>query len=161
MVTYKHILFCTDFSDNAQAALPYAIDLAKKYGATLHLLHVYQERFRRLIGNLDLALEPEPGHITASPDATFLTSKSSSCFPTLQNPSARSGSSIRFVDQNCLISATCSNDSGEANISAAKFGLDFAIGYTMPCKPLPAMTFFETGGVPFSWHCAEPFAHSL
>jgi universal stress protein A len=43
MVTYKKILFCTDFSGNAQAALPYAIDLAKKYGAALHLLHVYQE----------------------------------------------------------------------------------------------------------------------
>ena len=43
MVTYKSILFCTDFSGNAQAALPYAIDLAKKYGATLHLLHVYQD----------------------------------------------------------------------------------------------------------------------
>ena len=43
MVTYKDILFCTDFSNNAQAALPYAIDLAKKYGAALHLLHVYQE----------------------------------------------------------------------------------------------------------------------
>jgi len=43
MVTYKNILFCTDFSANAQAALPYAIDLAKKYGAALHLLHVYQD----------------------------------------------------------------------------------------------------------------------
>jgi universal stress protein A len=43
MVTYKRILFCTDFSNNAQAALPYAVDLAKKYGAALHLLHVYQE----------------------------------------------------------------------------------------------------------------------
>jgi nucleotide-binding universal stress UspA family protein len=43
MVTYKNILFSTDFSENAQAALPFAIDLAKKYGATLHLLHVYQE----------------------------------------------------------------------------------------------------------------------
>ena len=43
MVTYKKILFCTDFSNNAQAALPYAIDLAKKYGTTLHVLHVYQE----------------------------------------------------------------------------------------------------------------------
>ena len=43
MVTYKNILFCTDFSANAQVALPYAIDLAKKYGAVLHLLHVYQE----------------------------------------------------------------------------------------------------------------------
>jgi nucleotide-binding universal stress UspA family protein len=43
MVTFKNILFCTDFSSNAQAALPYAIDLAKKYGAALHVLHVYQE----------------------------------------------------------------------------------------------------------------------
>ncbi|HME44519.1 MAG TPA: universal stress protein [Syntrophorhabdales bacterium] len=43
MVTYKNILFCTDFSKSAQAALPYAIDLAKKYGAALHLLHVYQD----------------------------------------------------------------------------------------------------------------------
>jgi len=43
MVTYKNILFCTDFSKSAQAALPYAIDLAKKYAAALHLLHVYQD----------------------------------------------------------------------------------------------------------------------
>ncbi len=43
MVAYNNILFCTDFSDNAQAALPYAIDLARRYGATLHVLHVYQE----------------------------------------------------------------------------------------------------------------------
>ena len=43
MVTYKNILFCTDFSANSRAALPQAIDLAKKYGSTLHLIHVYQE----------------------------------------------------------------------------------------------------------------------
>ena len=43
MITYKNILFCTDFSANAQAALPYAIDLAKKYGLPLHVLHVYQD----------------------------------------------------------------------------------------------------------------------
>ncbi|MGA2955235.1 MAG: universal stress protein [Thermodesulfobacteriota bacterium] len=43
MVTYKNILFSTDFSENAQAALPFAIDLANKYGAMLHLLHVYQD----------------------------------------------------------------------------------------------------------------------
>ena len=43
MVSYKNILFCTDFSDNARAALGQAIDISKKYGATLHLLHVYQE----------------------------------------------------------------------------------------------------------------------
>jgi len=43
MVSYKNILYCTDFSTSARAALPYAIDLAKKYGAALHLLHVYQD----------------------------------------------------------------------------------------------------------------------
>jgi len=43
MVTYKNILFCTDFSENSRAALPPAIDLARKYGSALHLLHVYQE----------------------------------------------------------------------------------------------------------------------
>jgi nucleotide-binding universal stress UspA family protein len=43
MITYKNVLFCTDFSANAQAALPHAIDLAKKYGAALHVVHVYQE----------------------------------------------------------------------------------------------------------------------
>jgi nucleotide-binding universal stress UspA family protein len=43
MVTYRNVLFCTDFSANAQAALPHAIDLAKKYGAALHVVHVYQE----------------------------------------------------------------------------------------------------------------------
>ena len=43
MVTYSQILFCTDFSENAKAALPFAIDLSKKYGATLHMVHVYQD----------------------------------------------------------------------------------------------------------------------
>jgi nucleotide-binding universal stress UspA family protein len=36
----KRILFPTDFSEGALNALPYAIDLAKSYGAKLHLLHV-------------------------------------------------------------------------------------------------------------------------
>jgi universal stress protein A len=43
MVTHDNILFCTDFSENARAALPHAIDLARRYGAVLHILHVYQE----------------------------------------------------------------------------------------------------------------------
>jgi nucleotide-binding universal stress UspA family protein len=43
MVTYKNILFCTDFSEHAQTAVPIAVDLAKKYGATLHIVHVYPE----------------------------------------------------------------------------------------------------------------------
>lgn len=36
----KRILFPTDFSDGALNALPYALDMAKSYGAKLYLLHV-------------------------------------------------------------------------------------------------------------------------
>jgi nucleotide-binding universal stress UspA family protein len=43
MVTYKNILFSTDFSENAKAATAFAVDVAKKYGATLHVVHVYLE----------------------------------------------------------------------------------------------------------------------
>jgi universal stress protein A len=43
MVTYKNMLFSTDFSENAKAATHFAVDLAKKYGATLHVVHVYLE----------------------------------------------------------------------------------------------------------------------
>jgi len=43
MVAYKNVLYCTDFSERAKVALPFAIDIAKKYGATFHIIHVYQE----------------------------------------------------------------------------------------------------------------------
>jgi nucleotide-binding universal stress UspA family protein len=43
MVELKNILFCTDFSESARAALPLAMDLTKKYGAVLHIVHVYQD----------------------------------------------------------------------------------------------------------------------
>ena len=39
-VAIKNILFATDFSPSAEAALPYAIGLAKQYGAKVHGLHV-------------------------------------------------------------------------------------------------------------------------
>lgn len=40
MVEYKNILFCTDFSEDANIAFVHALDLAKKYDARLHILHV-------------------------------------------------------------------------------------------------------------------------
>lgn len=43
MVSYGHILYCTDFSEHAAAAFRTAVDLAVKYGAALHILHVFQE----------------------------------------------------------------------------------------------------------------------
>lgn len=36
----KKILFPTDFSEGAQSALPYAIELARQYGARLYIVHV-------------------------------------------------------------------------------------------------------------------------
>jgi nucleotide-binding universal stress UspA family protein len=39
-ISLKNILFATDFSPAAEAALPYAIGLAKQYGAKVHGLHV-------------------------------------------------------------------------------------------------------------------------
>jgi len=39
-ITLKNILFATDFSPAAEGALPYAIGLAKQYGAKVHGLHV-------------------------------------------------------------------------------------------------------------------------
>jgi nucleotide-binding universal stress UspA family protein len=38
----KRILVPTDFGDTAAKALDLAVDLAKKYGATITLLHVYE-----------------------------------------------------------------------------------------------------------------------
>ncbi len=39
-VQFKNILFATDFSPAASAAVPFAAELAKRYGAKLHALHV-------------------------------------------------------------------------------------------------------------------------
>ena len=36
----KSILFPTDFSEGSSQALKYAIDMAKKYGAKLHIVHM-------------------------------------------------------------------------------------------------------------------------
>ena len=40
MIEYKNILFCTDFSEDANIAFLHALDLAKKYDAKLHILHI-------------------------------------------------------------------------------------------------------------------------
>ncbi|MBW1772856.1 MAG: universal stress protein [Deltaproteobacteria bacterium] len=40
MIEYKNILFCTDFSEDANIAFLHALDMAKKHHALLHILHV-------------------------------------------------------------------------------------------------------------------------
>jgi len=45
MVEYKNILFCTDFSDDANIAFLHALNLAKKHEARLHIFHVPHSPF--------------------------------------------------------------------------------------------------------------------
>jgi nucleotide-binding universal stress UspA family protein len=40
MIKYTNILFCTDFSEDANIAFLHALELAKKYKAKLHILHI-------------------------------------------------------------------------------------------------------------------------
>jgi nucleotide-binding universal stress UspA family protein len=43
-VSFGRILFCTDFSENADNAFPFALEMALRYGdSELHLLHVVPE----------------------------------------------------------------------------------------------------------------------
>jgi nucleotide-binding universal stress UspA family protein len=59
MLDYKNILFCTDFSEDAHIAFTHALNLAKKYGARLHLMHVPHSpsRYRRDIVDEHVAQE--------------------------------------------------------------------------------------------------------
>jgi nucleotide-binding universal stress UspA family protein len=52
---FKQILVPTDFSNASRTALEYAIDLATRYGASIHLLHVVDE----------------PAYVTTYPDGYF------------------------------------------------------------------------------------------
>jgi len=45
MVTFKNIILSTDLSENAQAAAPFAVELARASGGTIHLLHVVEDVF--------------------------------------------------------------------------------------------------------------------
>ena len=39
----KNVLFSTDFSPTSEAALPYAVAIARKFGSTLHIVHILSE----------------------------------------------------------------------------------------------------------------------
>jgi nucleotide-binding universal stress UspA family protein len=45
MITLKHILVATDFSEASEAALDYGRNFARTFGATLHVLHVIENVF--------------------------------------------------------------------------------------------------------------------
>ncbi|RKZ30787.1 universal stress protein [bacterium] len=43
MIKMDKILLPTDFSEHSKAAAPYAVDIASRYGAELHIIHVFDE----------------------------------------------------------------------------------------------------------------------
>lgn len=47
MIVLKNILVATDFGEPAAVALAYGRDLARSYGATLHILHVVEDVIKR------------------------------------------------------------------------------------------------------------------
>ncbi len=49
MIALKHILVATDFSDCSDVALEYGRELSRKFGATLHVLHVVEDLVVRFV----------------------------------------------------------------------------------------------------------------
>ena len=56
MVTLKKILVATDFSEPSTVALNYGRDLARSYGAQLHILHVVEDVTVRYATEIGLAM---------------------------------------------------------------------------------------------------------
>ena len=59
MIALKSILVATDFSEAGDAALAYGRELARAFGATVHVLHVADDVYVRLGGDAYVAVLPE------------------------------------------------------------------------------------------------------
>ncbi|UCE82214.1 MAG: universal stress protein [Deltaproteobacteria bacterium] len=46
MIEYSNILYCSDFSEEAEMAFHHAVDFCQRYGAKLHLLHVLHSGYK-------------------------------------------------------------------------------------------------------------------
>ena len=54
-IAVQNVLFATDFSETAEAALPYAIAICRRFGSTLPAVHVVSEASTLLMtGGVDL-----------------------------------------------------------------------------------------------------------
>ena len=58
-MTIKKILCCVDFSSNADKAFLTSVDLAEKYNAKLHIIHVVPPVVNPLITDIDIAMPAE------------------------------------------------------------------------------------------------------
>lgn len=59
MIVLKTVLVATDFGEPSAAALNYGRDLARSYGAALHVVHVAENVLARYAGDGSLALLPQ------------------------------------------------------------------------------------------------------
>src|SRR4051812_34217519 len=62
MIAIKHVLVSTDFSDCSDVALAYGRELARTFGATLHLLHVTEDLVARAALDAYPMVLPEVQH---------------------------------------------------------------------------------------------------
>ena len=62
MVGYRNILYCTDYSEDAEIAFYHALDLAERYGAKLHVLHVLRSSLRYT--PTETSEQAAPGEVT-------------------------------------------------------------------------------------------------
>jgi nucleotide-binding universal stress UspA family protein len=66
MITLKNILVATDFSEPAEVATDYGQDLARSYGATLHVMHVIEDMLAMYAPELGFALPSIERNIEAA-----------------------------------------------------------------------------------------------
>ncbi|MBW1980669.1 MAG: universal stress protein [Deltaproteobacteria bacterium] len=68
MVQYSNILFCSDFSEEAEMAFHHAVDFCQRYGARLHVLHVLHSGYKYLRHVVDEYVEEGQDEQTADPE---------------------------------------------------------------------------------------------
>lgn len=67
MSRYDNVLFCTDYSEDAEIAFVHAVDLAERYGSKLHIIHVLASGLRYT--PTETSDTAPPGEVTyASPE---------------------------------------------------------------------------------------------
>jgi nucleotide-binding universal stress UspA family protein len=59
MIEYKSILYCSDFSEEAEMAFHHAVDFCQRYGARLHLLHVLHSGYKYMRHVVTEYVEPD------------------------------------------------------------------------------------------------------
>lgn len=59
MVEYSNILYCSDFSEEAEMAFHHAVDFCQRYNARLHLLHVLHSGYKYMRHVVDEYVDPD------------------------------------------------------------------------------------------------------